>query len=136
MGRMEIEAQHAANVAEHQLESDIATLDTYNAPIKEMNSRSVQVLNEVTAQNLPEERPVWQAWWVDQLGYNATANQATYRPVIEEQVPLAYQPQIPIPVYNGPPAAIQRISCFAAGTLVRTLSGPRPIEDIQVGDRL
>jgi hypothetical protein len=28
------------------------------------------------------------------------------------------------------------MSCFAAGTLVRTLSGPRPIEDVQVGDRL
>src|SRR5262249_23425733 len=40
------------------------------------------------------------------------------------------------PVFTNPPIPLPHSACFAAGTLVHTLDGPRPIESIQVGDRV
>ena len=34
------------------------------------------------------------------------------------------------------PYAPPRIVCFAAGTPVRTIDGPRPIEEVRIGDRI
>jgi hypothetical protein len=39
-------------------------------------------------------------------------------------------------VQNTPLGYYQHISCFGAGTLVRTLAGNRPIETLQVGDQV
>src|SRR5262249_12308954 len=51
--------------------------------------------------------------------------------------PLAYEPQpLPVATIDVPYAVRRLMSCFGAGTLVRTLSGPRPIESLKVGDRV
>ena len=57
-------------------------------------------------------------WWYDQLGYQ-------YEPPVKVTLAEDAYPQYPPPhIYT----------CFAAGTLVRTPDGSRPIEQIQVGD--
>ena len=62
-----------------------------------------------------------------------------------ENVPLTYQPQF-VPASSGVvigPSQVKQglqfiphstVSCFGAGTLVRSLSGPRAIESLLVGD--
>ncbi|MBX6316451.1 MAG: Hint domain-containing protein [Isosphaeraceae bacterium] len=133
---MQVEVMRAAAVAQRQLEDDVATIEAYNASIKELNTKVARVLNDATEQSLSEDRAAWQAWWIDQLGYQVPAAGSGSHPVIEEQVPLAYQPQVPIGAFLGVPVGYKRISCFGAGTLVHTLTGLRPIEQILPGDRV
>ncbi len=60
-----------------------------------------------------------------------------------QNVPLAYQPQgvttVTTDIASGPPTTfLAQVghSCFRAGTPVRTLTGPRAIDSIEVGDRV
>src|SRR5206468_3044925 len=60
-------------------------------------------------------------------------------PTVIEQIPIAFQPTAtsslqaaPVPIFGM--LTIARHSCFGRGTPVRTVSGPRPIETIEVGD--
>ncbi|MEO6811439.1 MAG: polymorphic toxin-type HINT domain-containing protein, partial [Isosphaeraceae bacterium] len=146
IGRLMVEYQKTAIVAQQQLANDVAAVEAQNAEIKESNGRLAQILQAVSGQNRGEDRDGWKAWWIDILGYSYSPPRETPKPTFVQNVPLAYQPQ-PVSVMSadfatGPPkiqtsvSPNSTVSCFAAGTLVRTLSGPRPIEDIQVGDRL
>ena len=46
------------------------------------------------------------------------------------------RPSPPIPTSSPTPLPLFHGACFAAGTLVHTIDGPRPIESIRVGDRV
>ena len=51
-------------------------------------------------------------------------------------MPLNFtSPEIPIAI-DMPIVAFLRVSCFGAGTLVRTLTGSQPIESLAIGDRV
>ncbi len=135
-GQMQLEAQKAAATAQEQLEADVATLESYNAPINELNERATTVLEAATGLDYGVDRERWTAWYVDQLGYRYQPQQPaqTTPQFVVQQVPLAYLPQ-PIPVGVAfTPLGFSRLSCFGAGTPVHTRDGLKPIESIQVGD--
>ncbi len=134
VGQMALEAQKAAVAAEQQLENDVAALKQYNQGLNEINDRVLPVLKDISGLDIGPKPAEWQKWYVNLIGYQLNQLQASERPTMVEDVPLAYQPQpIPIGQFAGPIAA-QRMSCFGPGTLVRTLTGLEPIETLKVGD--
>ncbi len=144
IGQMMLEYQKAARGAQRQLARDIQAIDTYNANIQAANRRVRQVLADAIGTDLGEKRTAWEKWVVDLFGYAyGGPSDSRYnepKPTVVEQVPLAYQPQ-PVPIMTSAPQVaeltIQRMthhSCFAAGTLVQTIDGIHPIEDLLAGD--
>jgi hypothetical protein len=136
VGRMAAAAQDAAIGAQRQLAQDVAAIESFNAEARAINREIAQVLTDATGQAPGDDREAWRAWWIDQLGYNSTTAQPPPVPTIVQDVPLAYQPAPIVPVVRTVSLGFQRLSCFGAGTLVRTFSGPRPIEEVRVGDRV
>ncbi len=109
----------AALVAEQQLVADVSAIERFNSKCALVNQRILPVLQ--TAAGLPdgkEGKDALNVWWYDQLGYQ-------YEPA--PRVTLA---QNVAPQYAGP----RIYTCFAAGTLVHTPEGSRPIEQIHAGD--
>jgi tetratricopeptide (TPR) repeat protein len=89
--------------------------ERYNLQIVDLNARITRVLNDVTDQELSSDPTPWWSWW-DQ--YNDVTTSA--KPVVR----TCYHSYLHRPAF----------SCFAAGTPVWTIDGPRPIEKIAVGD--
>ena len=133
---LDAEARRAAEHAQRQLLGDARALDRQNAAVDRSNDRFLAVLQAGTGQARPEDRKGWSDWYVDLVGYRSTSDRP--RPTFVEQVPLDYQPQYrPVALAVADDPAIlgyDRISCFAAGTPVRTLQGARAIETLAVGD--
>jgi hypothetical protein len=141
IGQMMVQAQQVAVLAQKQLEDDIRQIVDLNSKIYDGNTRIAQVLNDATFAKLPAEKKAWTSWWANQLGvaYKLTTPDAAT--TVVENVPLNYQAQpVPISMSDVSMTSSSMImlhhSCFAEGTLVRTLDGPRPIDKIQVGDRV
>ena len=67
-----------------------------------------------------DDEDAWHKWWYDRIGYR-------YDPPPKVTIVQSAVAQLPPPTIS---------TCFAAGTPVRTLEGPRPIEAIRVGDRV
>ncbi len=136
VGSMQLEAQRTAVAAAQQLQRDAGQLRAYNDSLRELNDRVVPVLKDVSGLDLGTNQGDWQKWYTDLVGYQALSASTTEPPTVIEQVPLDYQPQpVPIGQFIGP-IAVQRMSCFGAGTLVRTLGAVRPIEELAVGDQV
>ncbi len=109
-------------ILKQQLAADIQEIEAMNARIVQLNDRVLPVLGSLTGQDLGAEPDQWKAWWSDQVGMafqkQSTADKPTFTEVIDS------------PSWNS------SNSCFAAGTPVQTVDGPRAIESIQVGDRV
>jgi hypothetical protein len=135
IGEMQAEARLAAAVAQQQLQGDVKAIDDYNAPIKELNGRIIPILKEAAGQDLGEDREAWRKWSVDLIGFADMPQKYSEIPTVIEQVPLAYQPQT-LPVAIDTPVGFRRMSCFGAGTPVRTIAGLRPIESLREGDQV
>ena len=159
VGRMNDEAERAAESAREQLAGDIAALDRRNRAVRDRNERLAHALDGATGQAIGANAKAWNAWYVDQLGFRArpiTAEPAD-RPTLVEEVPLDFVPrEVPVEVASGMTPSVpfgpwgsggidwvSRVtsqykimfhSCFAAGTPVLTIAGPRPIESLKVGD--
>ncbi|MDB5351229.1 MAG: hypothetical protein JWN86_2476 [Planctomycetota bacterium] len=159
IGRIVNEYRKSAAAAQEQLRQDIATVEAENARIRARNARINEVLNNATNQALPPKGEVWKTWWADKRGYAYVEPPAPAKATFVENVPLAYVPQpIGSTTRTGPviasqenfyakahltPEGIHRAQqnglyadCFAAGTPVRTRSGSRPIEQLEVGDHV
>lgn len=136
--QMAREAQITAMVAQRQLAQDVQRIESHNAPIREINDRTTAVLRNVSGADFGADAEKWMAWAVDLQGYAyRSESQTTTPPTIVQEVPLNYQSQV-VPTINSELVALQvvRHSCFAAGTMVRTLQGPRPIQEIRPGDQV
>jgi hypothetical protein len=148
IGQLMLQYQEAAQVAEQQLEADVRVLQAYNVEVQQRNQSVLQVLASATGLDLGGDRTAWAKWMADLLGYAPTLTTSTRAtPTVFEQVPLAYQPQgVPVTT-STQPTSLQisvhnstRVNCtlfpdcFGAGTPVRTLQGPRPIESLRPGD--
>jgi hypothetical protein len=138
VGQMMIEAQKTALLAQEQLTRDVAMLDAQNKVLCRQNDRVLSVLNAIAGKNVGQDTKSWKAWWVDQLGYASMTSTDSTKPTYFQDVPLDYQPQQP-PISVQVTSSAQwtgfsRMSCFGAGTPIRTVDGVRPIESLQVGD--
>jgi len=149
IGQIVLQYQTAALVAEQQLENDILAVQQYNGSVKASNEEVVQVLRSVTGHDEGADQEAWTAWWTDQQGYVYRPPTSFPKPVIVENVPIAYTPApvaITAETYQTGPTTTATTSvvasnqpfhsCFRAGTPVLTLLGPRPIESVRVGDRV
>ncbi len=121
----EIEAarQSTANL-EQRLAMDVQFLDTLNDGINLCNDRTLPILEAITDNNYGADPEKWNSWWTDQLGYAYQSDVPTVKPTYTDIVIDAVNT-----THRGS-------SCFAAGTVVRTIEGPRAIETIHVGDRV
>ncbi len=135
VGQMELDAQRSAQVARMQLAGDVQAIESYNAPILKTNRQVRQVLSEAVGTDKGDDRSAWTKWMVDLFGFAYAPQKAsTDETTIIEQVPLAYQPQAQFQAQPVGVMSILRHACFGAGTLVQTIDGPRPIEDLLAGD--
>ncbi len=109
---------------EARMARDIQMIESTNANIKLVNSRALPLLKVLSGKDIDAEPDKWKGWWTDQLGYVYQAASPTSKPTYTDFVSAGS--------LSGPTHS----ACFAAGTLVNTIDGPRSIESIQVGDRV
>ena len=129
------DARASSLAAREQLAADVRSIEAHNAPIRETNERAVAVLKSASGRDLGDESDSWRAWAVDLEGYAYAQKSPTSAPAtIVEEVPIAYQAQAVYTPVGNLAGFERRHSCFAAGTMVRTLRGPRAIETILPGD--
>jgi hypothetical protein len=117
------EANLKAQVVQQRMAADLNEVEMANAQAEENNTRITPVL-EVAAgapTDLKDDEEAWHVWWYDKLGYSYQS------PPQVTLVQNASPSQLPPPYVT---------TCFVAGTPVRTLDGPKPIEAIQVGDQV
>ena len=108
---------------------DIQAIERANYTIERTNARVEKTLQAVTGVDLGKAPEPWTAWWTSELGYSYESPKPQPKPVVSEEVRVVYTP---------PPAAFAPThhSCFGAGTPVLTRVGPRPIEELRVGDQV
>jgi tetratricopeptide (TPR) repeat protein len=126
--------QERIDSLERGIVDDVRLIEETNAQINETNDRLIPILASLTGQNLGVDRVVWQKWWSEQLGYVYDDRYSDSKTSLSDIVD-APQINLPLPIINVNEVVV-RHSCFAAGTLVNTLSGPQKIESITVGDRV
>jgi hypothetical protein len=114
--------REAAREAAWRRDDDIAGIERANVEIVMQNSGVAGVLTSLTGQDLGPRRESWARWWTEQAGYAYQSPGEAPRPTITRRVSIV------VPVYAH--------SCFAAGTPVRTIEGPRPIETLKIGDQV
>ncbi len=115
-------ARQAVNIQRQRLADDVQSIDTINAGIRDLNGRILPILTTLTGREMGAEPEQWKAWWTDQLGYAFQKQSTTSKPTFTDVI--------------DSPSWSASLECFAAGTPVHTIDGPRPIESIQVGDRV
>ena len=84
----------------------------------------MQVLGAAIGKDLGIDREAARKWWTEELGY---AYKKQPRPQRQDWTFSEDRPTYTDSVHS---------SCFAAGTPVMTLSGPRPIESLKIGDQV
>jgi hypothetical protein len=110
-------------VLRQQLASDIQEVEATNAWIKQINERVLPLLAALTGQKMGVEPEKWNNWWSEQVGVTRRKKKPATKPTFTE-------------IIDAPDWTVRGNSCFGAGTPVLTIDGPRPIESIEVGDRV
>ena len=123
----------SAAAAQRRLDEDVERIEAYNRSIRPLNDQVTGLLAEAAGKDFGDDREVWKAWYIDQIGYAYNPQRYTDKPTIMERV-IAPSPLVPITVQQYSLGSYQRTSCFGAGTPVQTRSGTLPIERLQVGD--
>ncbi len=144
----EIQAIRQANqVLQQQLAMDVRFIEWTNEGINLTNGRVLPVLKAITGLDLGTDREKWTTWWKEQLGYSSRPGRPVAKPTYQDQVTYARGGEVAISPSaeagatikeggTGPAGSVSIRACFAAGTLVRTIEGPRPIQSIEVGDKV
>ena len=127
LGRMQIAARARLN-------ADVSALDARNASVDRNNAPIVSILSAVSGLDYGNDPERWQSWQVDQLGYSTAAQISASRPTLTQNA-VDFSGYVSLTTTNLS-GSFTRLSCFGAGTLVRTLDGSRPIENLAVGDRV
>ena len=101
-----------------------------------LNSRVATVLERSTGQDYGTDPRAWWDWWQEYNEYDAPEERTTYEYSYVDSDNYIYRvPSVSnyyAPKYEPPPPG--KYSCFAAGTLVWTKSGQRPIESLEIGE--
>jgi hypothetical protein len=110
-----------AQYVQQHIVADINQVEMINRQTEADNAQIIPVLQLAAnaPKDLKDDSESWNKWWYDTLGYSYQSPQKVT--FFEDVTPANY----PAPTIT---------TCFAAGTPIRTLDGPRPIESIQVGD--
>ena len=118
------------NVAvDRSLENDVMKIEQANAQINQTNAQVLPLLESLTGQKLGADPVAWRKWWSEQLGY-------VYEDRYGSKPTLCDSVSVPDLTVYAPTIAQAHSACFAAGTLVHTIDGPRKIESISIGDRV
>jgi hypothetical protein len=122
-GRVSLSRIAAAAQASTQarMRRDITLVNRFNTGIEADNRDVVSTLTEITGASFGEDVDAWTTWWNDQLGLHYERTRARYKPTTVQSVRVPFTVTV-------------HCACFAAGTTVPTLTGPRPIESLAVGD--
>jgi hypothetical protein len=115
------EYQRALAATEMQFQRDLATIESQNTTIRQTNDRVLPLLDNMTGQKFGDDNHAWTQWWVEEQGYS-------YQP--PERITYTER----APEYR--PSYATHHACFARGTPVATLDGPKPIETLRIGDRV
>jgi hypothetical protein len=136
IGQMVTDAQITAQTAGQQLQNDVLQIETFNAPIRDLNRKSRQVLADTAGVDLGDDPAAWDRWTTNLFGRLVPISQvSTEIPTETEEVTSLDRPQaIPSVVQTSSIFFVRMMSCFAAGTAVRTIDGLRTIESIRPGD--
>ncbi len=112
-----VRSQQVAELTQRRIEDDVRDLEKWNAEITQTNERTLPLLESLTNQNFGVDPEQWKKWWTEQLGYVYDSRYSEDKPLFTEVI-------------------VPHTACFAAGTLVQTVTGPRKIESIAAGDRV
>ena len=115
----QITAGQARTSTQQAMQREIATVESFNEKIRGGNRIVGETLTEITGERLGDDPDTWLKWWNDKQGLRYEKTEARYKKTSTQYV------RVPFPVHH---------SCFAAGTPVPTLTGPRPIESLKLGD--
>ena len=126
---------------QQKLEDDVRMIQDVNTQIDQLNERVLPVLESLTGQKLGADPQAWRRWWAEQLGYVYDDRYPSAKPTLVDSV---NPPDVGASVEHrhiflfvvGGPVHVPHGACFVAGTLVQTLTGPRKIESVAVGDRV
>ncbi|NLX95013.1 MAG: hypothetical protein GXY83_02435 [Rhodopirellula sp.] len=117
-------------IARRQAEAKAAERETavarHNLAVDALNARVGWALGQATGEYRPYTPQQWQEWWYD---YNEVVSEG------ERPLRRYYQYETDLRVSQLTPMQTSH-SCFAAGTPVWTESGPVPVQDVRVGDRV
>ncbi len=107
---------------QQKLAMDIQIIESINSGIKMTNDRVQPVLSAIAGIDLGVDPEKWRNWWLGVLGNSTgTSQNSTSRGGTRS---------------GDGPRAFVGVASLGAGTLVHTLEGPRPIEKINVNDRV
>ena len=112
-----LRSQQVAEFTQRRIEDDVRDLEQRNDEINQTNERALPLLESLTSQNFGLDSEQWKKWWTEQLGYVYDSRYSEAKSTFTEVI-------------------APHTACFAAGTLVQTVTGPRKIESIAVGDRV
>jgi hypothetical protein len=126
VGQLMLIAQAQAVASQQRLEQDVAALKRYNDDVNQLNERATAALRTALGEDLGTARDAWIRWW-ESLVRTSSAAPPPPRPGDAEA------DAAPSRAAEG---RHSRLPSLARGTLVWTLSGRRPIEDVRAGDRL
>lgn len=139
-------ARQAKQDLQQQLAMDVQFIERTNDRINQTNSRVLPVLKAVTGLDLGIDREKWKTWWISQLIDSPGSGSAWSSPMDREAAPSTGRSG-PSPnsaaserrprgtdAPQGPDSAISVRASFAGGTPVQTMSGPRPVEALTLGD--
>jgi Pretoxin HINT domain len=107
---------------QQSLAQDVRAIEAINEQITQLNNRVLPIVEAASGQKLGAEPEKWKGWWTDQLGYAFQASQPAIKPTFTDIVDAS--------------SWSASLECFGQGTLVHAAGGARPIESIQIGDRV
>ena len=121
MGRMALEAQKTAAAPQQQLQNDVNSINQYNASLDQINDRVVPVLKDISGRDFGSDTVAWQKWLNNLVGFNSL--QASEPPDGDRERSAGVSTPADSARHVHAPIGVQRMSCFGAGTMVRTLDG-------------
>jgi hypothetical protein len=116
------QVREANATLQQSLAQDVQAIEAINAQITQLNSRVLPIVEGASGQKLGAEPEKWKGWWTDQLGYAFQASQPAVKPTFTDIVDAS--------------SWSASLECFGQGTQVHAAGGPRPIETIEIGDRV
>ncbi len=135
VGEMQRDAERSRVAADLNMRQQVAEIDQLNDRIRKANDSALVALEDLTGQRHGQDPTAWRRWWTADQGYQFSMTQPD-RVQTYETVPVGITPRGIPQISEIKTIGYVGHSCFGAGTLVQTRSGPKPIETLQAGDAI